>query len=562
MEAIGLSLAQGKRRPGAQREIVHIIDRRRFPSVVIFLDMRRRPLAKGRQAALRTIHHDPFGDQVEVNHRPLTLAVGQLEASDTRLIRNDCHLQLISPFIIRQDLIHQITSVDRQIAQLTCLLPQRLKLVHRVGRHIDLAILRIKRQLTRQTIRPAILPDRRDVGILPVAHPGHGDNPVSRVRETDRRVMILPEIEPLGHLRLTVARKCLTVEIAHEILRSAATERATRIDIHDHHPFLAIRVAIDRQLDEIRALELVGLGAIALAETAQVFPILQVGRSVETHLLVGRDDHVPLLFRLIPEHLRIAEIPQPIKRRKHRIILIFRESTPVVGAVGHTLDLPVTITSRGIEGDQGILAITGAIQVVDHRAAREDMPQRITGDRRRQRLPTDQVTADRMTPVHIAPHRPVGIILEIEMIFPILIDQAVGVIHPAIERRVMINRAIEIGITRIERIGNRQTAPTDSIGRHSVDNDLRLAIRRGKLERDVIVHAINRQADIHRHIGGIALIQLHQPFRTRFLNRQQQISRGIINTNNRQGIAQRLKTDRIARSLAGSHTAHQRQRQR
>ena len=57
-----------------------------------------------------------------------------------------------------------------------------------------------------------------------------------------------------------------------------------------------------------------------------------------------------------------------------------------------------------------------------------------------------------MSPMHISPHRAVGVILITEVIDTIFIKHTNRVVHPSIRRSVMIRGAIEIGIGHIPHV--------------------------------------------------------------------------------------------------------------
>ena len=50
--------------------------------------------------------------------------------------------------------------------------------------------------------------------------------------------MILAVIHPLRYLRHRLAGKLVTIKLTYEILCSTATERTTRVDIANQHPFV------------------------------------------------------------------------------------------------------------------------------------------------------------------------------------------------------------------------------------------------------------------------------------------------------------------------------------
>ena len=65
---------------------------------------------------------------------------------------------------------------------------------------------------------------------------------------------------------------------------------------------------------------------------------------------------------------------------------------------------------------------------------------------RGQLLPVDQVGADGVAPVHVAPVPAVGVVLVEEVIFARLPDQAVGVVEPAAPRREVELRPVRLAV--------------------------------------------------------------------------------------------------------------------
>ena len=206
--------------------------------------------------------------------------------------------------------------------------------------------------------------------------------------------MILTKVKPFGHTLVSITVEFLSVEITYKVFCCTATERTSRIDIDNHHPFHLVLVTVNRQLDEIRTFKLIGLYTVSFTKLAQIFPVLQIRRRIETHVLVGRNNHIPFLGRFIPENFRITEVLQSVKRSQNRILFIFRISTSVVSTVSHTLDLSVFVTGRSIERNHGILSITGTVVFVNYRTSGENMSQSVARNSRIQMIPMNQVFAD------------------------------------------------------------------------------------------------------------------------------------------------------------------------
>ena len=77
------------------------------------------------------------------------------------------------------------------------------------------------------------------------------------------------------------------------------------------------------------------------------------------------------------------------------------------------------------------------------------MSEGVAGYGRLEMLPMHEVAADGVSPVHVSPLRAVGVILEVEVILPVLIHQSVGIVHPSILRCVVIDGAIVVGVFHV-----------------------------------------------------------------------------------------------------------------
>ncbi|CDF21156.1 unknown [Prevotella sp. CAG:617] len=375
--------------------------------------------------------------------------------------------------------------------------------------------------------------------------------------------MVLAVVEPLGNGGSVVAAERLAVKIAHKIFRGATAKEATGIDVDNHDPLHAAPVAVDGQLHKVGTLKLVGLGTVALAKLAQVLPVLQVGGGVEAHVLVGRHNHNPLLGGLVPEHLGVAEVLQPVKGGQNGVVLIFGKGAAVVGAVGHALNLAVLVAGRGIEGNDGILAVAGRVVLVHHRAAREDVAHRVARNGRLEVLPVYEVAADGVAPVHVAPLGAVGVVLEVEVILAVLIYQSVGVVHPAVGGGVVVNGAEIVGIGGVEHVTYRQAVPAYGTFVHALDADLGLSLPLGQLKGHVIVNAVGGQTHVHGYVGRTAGgepdltlrcragVEPDLTLSCRFLNGQEQIFLGMADAEHRERIGLMLQADAGLDRLTG-----------
>ena len=170
-------------------------------------------------------------------------------------------------------------------------------------------------------------------------------------------------------------------------------------------------------------------------------PFLQVNRRIDFHVLAYRKNHNPVLSGCIPKYLWVTKIL--FRRSQDRVTFIFRKSFSVIQAIGHTLHLyisPWSRFSRSIECHHSFFTKTSRIFMVDHTGTTKNSPPCIWYDGTPFKFPMHQIGTGRMSPMHIAPNRPIRIILEIQMIYPIFIKHSVRVVHPAVSRSMVINR--------------------------------------------------------------------------------------------------------------------------
>ena len=170
------------------------------------------------------------------------------------------------------------------------------------------------------------------------------------------------------------------------------------------------------------------------------------------HFFIGRNNHIPLLQWLIPKDFWVTEVLYSIKWLQNWILLIFMEGITAIGAISHTLCLSILLAIGCIKGDNRILAISCRTLLIYYRTSRENMPHRVALKRRFNLFPMDKVTTDSMSPMHISPHRTVGVILITEVVDPIFIKHTNRVVHPSVRRGMMIRRTIIVGIGDIPHV--------------------------------------------------------------------------------------------------------------
>src|SRR5947207_3098491 len=174
-------------------------------------------------------------------------------------------------------------------------------------------------------------------------------------------------------------------------------------------------------------------------------PLLQVRRSIETNLSLWRpcDRHDPAFRGLVPHDLWIAEIS--LANVEHRIAGKLRPCAATIIAVGNVLVLQRFFrVMTGIDRDQRRLAVfaeAAAILPVDHSAAGENHHAIFFRERHWKMFPMDEVRADGMSPAHVTPSIAEWVELIEQVVFAVVEDQAVRIVHPVGCRREVELRA-------------------------------------------------------------------------------------------------------------------------
>ena len=180
-----------------------------------------------------------------------------------------------------------------------------------------------------------------------------------------------------------------------------------------------------------------------------------------------------------------------------------------------------------------------------------ELPEKICPSVSREVFPVDEVAADGVSPVHVAPLRSVGVVLEIQVIFAVFVNQTVSVVHPAVERRVMIDGTIIVGIGGIESVGQVDAVPADGVSSYAADGHSGFlgSLRQG--EGHVILYAVYSQTHVHGHVGGAARDEFHLAFVARLLDREDKVSGWVCDVNDGERVALVFQADAVALRLAG-----------
>ena len=329
---------------------------------------------------------------------------------------------------------------------------------------------------------------------------------VGRAAEGDRGVVVLAVVHPVNILGAAFRHKATAVEVSDEILRSRTAVGAAVADVDDEQPF-ALAGASDLPAHHVGAFPDAAVRAVALAEAACLPPVEQILGGVEAHLLAGGEHEAPAAALLVAEHLGIAKVGHIA--RDDGIAGVAREGHAPVAAHGHALCL--ALARGGVEGQHRARAVARDISAVHDTRTAEDCAQRIGPESDGLLLPVDEIAAHGMAPRHILPERAVGIVLIIEMPFAAGVEHAVRVIHPSVERCMVIERAKAFAIGCIKGVGVLEQLPEGDVrecldiasaaGDVEVEQRV-LALPGGELERHIIVSLCGGEAHIERLLGA------------------------------------------------------------
>ena len=170
------------------------------------------------------------------------------------------------------------------------------------------------------------------------------------------------------------------------------------------------------------------------------------------------EDQYPFAAFLIPEHIGVAAFAFV---GDHGISFVYIEPCSVVVAPCEALDLAES--GGRVECNDRIFAESGSIGFIDYCAAAEYRTESVGCDSQRTMFPMHEVFADGVPPVHVLPQRPVGIVLVVKMPFAVFVKHAVRVVHPAVERCMVVQRAVWFAVGGVERIAECDFFPTDFI---------------------------------------------------------------------------------------------------
>ena len=154
----------------------------------------------------------------------------------------------------------------------------------------------------------------------------------------------------------------------------------------------------------------------------------------------------------MPKDLRVAEVAQAARVGDHRVVGILRPGAAAVGAVGHALRLDLGLLGLlgvrvviGKEGDEGRVVLRAearGVVPIDDGATGEDVSEAVGRQGDREVLPVHEVAADGVAPVHGPPDGFLGVVLIEEVVLPVVIHHAVGVVHPVFGGREVDLRAV------------------------------------------------------------------------------------------------------------------------
>ena len=148
--------------------------------------------------------------------------------------------------------------------------------------------------------------------------------------------------------------------------------------------------------------------------------------------------------------------------------------------------------------------------------------------------------------MHVAPHGAVGIVLEVEVVLAVLIHQAVGVVHPAVGGRVVVDGAEHLAVGYVEGVGQFEVLPGQCLLRQTANDD-GVAALAAQGEGHGVVDLIHGQTHVHGHVAQHDLC-----LRLAFLDGEQQVAGLAVDVGHREGVALMCETYGLALLGAGA----------
>ena len=202
---------------------------------------------------------------------------------------------------------------------------------------------------------------------------------------------------------------------------------------------------VRRQRIEVRAF--VVTRQVKALQQRPVQKVLRDKDAVIAPLKIQR--HQPPAALGVEDDLRVAVAAG--KLRQQRVAAVFDERFAAVGAVGQTLRAP--LARAGVEEQKRRLAPpleAGAVLAVHNGRTGKHGALHVAEQRLFPVRPMEQIRADRMAPVHIAPKAPVRVVLVEKVVSAVIKAQAVRVVDPPTLRRE-VHRGAQRVLRRCER---------------------------------------------------------------------------------------------------------------
>ena len=159
------------------------------------------------------------------------------------------------------------------------------------------------------------------------------------------------------------------------------------------------------------------------------------------------------------------------------------------------------------------------------------MPEGVAGYGRLEMFPMHEVAADGVAPVHVSPFRPIGVVLEIEVVLAVLIHQSVGVVHPSVLRCVVIDGAVVVGVLHVPRVGEPHLLQCECVP-VDIDHLHHCALACREFEGHLVVYPVDGEANVHPCVVGTSEVELNLSLVSLLFDRKDEVFRGIVNHNN------------------------------
>ena len=194
---------------------------------------------------------------------------------------------------------------------------------------------------------------------------------------------------------------------------------------------------------QIRTFPYTSMCSGILSEFTFLLPVFEVGRGIKMYPVEYRQSHDPLTCLGMPHDFGITKVADA-GILEYWISFILLPSDTIIEAVCNPLGLKIIATlichclimvgENGNEGNLPFWCESGCVVNIHYSTSGKDCSKAVWIQCNALMFPRYHIHAGGMAPVHRSPNRSIGIVLIEKMVYPIVVNHAIGVVHPSLTR--------------------------------------------------------------------------------------------------------------------------------